>query len=124
MSAPNIPPRFAPQLEIPVELAIALMEAASRSVRESMQRYRRSRRPRRGDTLKPGPETPLWNELRHAVRGQLTRYGDKARLGRLLGLPRQRVNDLLKEERYLPDAERTLLILVWLQMRRQGRDLG
>ncbi len=65
----------------------------------------------------------MWNELAKAVRAQLTRYGDKARLGRLLGLPRQRVHELLLYRRHMPDAERTLLLLAWLSARHQGRDL-
>lgn len=116
--------KFPPQLEIPTTLAIALMEAAVETARVAMRTLPRSRPKRRGQTLRPGPGTPLWNELAEAVRGQLTRYGEKARLGRILGLPRQRVNDLLKAKRHLPDAERTLLLLAWLQTRQQGRDLA
>ncbi len=125
MSSPMPPPHFPPSLELPVVLATALMAAASESVRASVKAYQRSRRPRQGETLKPGADTPLWNELVSAVRAQLTgRYGEKARLGRVLGLPRQRVNDFLKNDTYLPDAERALLLLVWLQLRRQGHDLA
>jgi hypothetical protein len=123
MSAPGLPPRFPVHLELPAELAVLLMEAAAKSIRASIQQARRHRRPLRGETLKPGVETPLWNELQAAVRAQISRYGEKARLGRVLGLPRQRVNDFLKQRHYLPDAERALLLLVWLQMRREGRDL-
>ena len=125
MSSPTFIPRFPPQLELPIELAAALMEAASNSVRASLQTQRRRRRPRRGETLRPGADTPLWNELITAVRAQLTgRYGEKVRLGRVLGLPRQRVNDFLQKRSYLPDAERALLLLVWLQLRRQGHDMA
>jgi hypothetical protein len=123
VSAPQFPARFPAQLELPAELAVMLMEAAAKSIRASLQQARRARRPRRGETLKPGADTPLWNELATAVRGELSRYGEKARLGRVLGLPRQRIDDFLRARRHLPDAERTLLLLVWLQMRRQGRDL-
>lgn len=123
MSSPQIPPRFPPQLELPAQLAVSLMEAAGRSIRQSIQEARRARRPRRGDTLKPGPETPLWNELVAAVREQLKTYGEKARLARVLGLPRQRVHDFLRSRSSLPDAERTLLLLAWLQLRAKGRDL-
>ena len=123
MSAPHLPPRLPLQLELPAELAVSLMEAAAKSIRAKIEQERRSRRPRRGETLKPGADTPLWNELAAAVRGELSKYGEKARLGRVLGLPRQRVNDFLRERSYLPDAERALLLLVWLQLRREGRDL-
>jgi hypothetical protein len=123
MSSPQLPPRFPPQLELPANLAISLMEAAVKAIRAAAQQAGRNRRPRRGETLKPGVDTPLWDELAHAVRAQLTRHGEKARLGRVLGLPRQRVNDFLNEGSYLLDAERALLLLVWLQLRRQGHDL-
>jgi hypothetical protein len=126
MNSPSFVPQFPPrQLELPIELAIALMDAATSSVRTAVEQHRRKGRPRRGETLKPGADTPLWNELVAAVRAQLTgRYGEKVKLGRVLGLPRQRVNDFLHNRAYLPDAERALLLLVWLQLRRQGQDLG
>ena len=123
MSAPDLPPRLPMQLELPAALAVAWMEAAAKSIQASLQQARRARRPRRGDTLKPGPSTPLWNELAAAVRNELTRYGEKARIARVLGLPRQRVNDFLRRRSYLPDAERALLLLGWLQLRRDSRDL-
>lgn len=124
MKSPEIPLRLPAQLDIPAGLAVALMEAAAASIRKAARETARRRRPHRGETLKPGADTPLWNELAAAVRTQLTRYGDKARLGRVLGLPRQRVNDLLRARRHLPDAERTLLLLVWLHARNEGRDLA
>ena len=113
---------FHPSLERPADIALVLAECAAQSLRRSIAEHRRARRPRRGATLKPGPETPLWNDLRQAVKHELTRHGQKARLGRVLGLPRQRVHDFLMRRHYLPDAERTLLLLVWLHARRNGHD--
>lgn len=110
------------QLQLPAELAVALLEVAAKTARATRHAMHRPRSTRRGQTLRPGGHTPLWNELAAAVRAQLTRYGDKAKLGRLLGLPRQRINDLLIARRYLPDAERTLLLLAWLHSRQQGLD--
>ena len=43
---------------------------------------------------------------------------------RLSGLSRQRVHQLLQEGSACPDAERTLLLLIWLQARLSGRDLS
>jgi len=100
------------------------MTAAVKSIQLARQAAGQPHRPRRGATLKPGRDTPLWNELAAAVQAQLTRRGDKARLGRVLGLPRQRVQDLLRARRHLPDAERALLLLIWLQARAEGRDLA
>lgn len=99
------------------------MEATIKSVQRTVQIARAHRRRRRGATLKPGRQTPLWNGLAAAVQSQLTRYGEKARLARVLGLPRQRVHELLRARHHLPDAERALLLLVWLQARQDGRDL-
>ncbi len=115
-----------PRLEIPIKLAELLLDAAVVSARAAAKAGKSAaHRPRRGQlTLKPGPETPLWNELAAAVEGAFQRYGDKARLGRILGLPRQRIHDLLRQRRHLPDAERTLLLLVWLSARSQGKDLA
>ena len=113
-----------PQLNLPSTLAAALMDAAVKSVKLSAQAVRAHRRQRRGGTLKPGTETPLWNELAAAVQAHLARYGEKARLARVLRLPRQRVHEFLRSRRHLPDAERTLLLLIWLQARNEGRDLG
>ena len=124
MSSP-LPPRVVPApLAIPLDLATNLAEAAARSLRQKVKLAGRQFRPQRGRTIKPGTDTPLWNELAATVRGQLIRRGEKVRLARLLGLPRQRVHEFLLERRSLPDAERTLLLLVWLQARREGRDLA
>jgi hypothetical protein len=115
--------RLPPQLELPAELAAILLDAAVRTAKATARKTTERRRGRRGQTLKPGLETPLWNELSRAVRIRLERYGEKARLGRMLGLPRQRVHELLMSRRHLPDAERTLLLLVWLHSRQHGRKL-
>jgi hypothetical protein len=91
------------------------------------QRAARARLPRRasgpGRTLRPGPDTPLWNELIRQVRPQLRRRGSKNLLAHLLGIPRQRLYVCLKARRGLLDAERTLLLLAWLQARQRGRTL-
>lgn len=117
------PPQLPAALGIPLDLATALAEAAVKSIRQRARQTARERRPRRGLTLKPGADTPLWNELAAAVRAQLVRRGEKAKLARLLGLPRQRLHEFLRERCALPDAERTLLLLVWLHARREGREV-
>ena len=113
-----------PQFHLPAALATALAEAAVKSLRAAAKLAPVARLPRRGATLKPGRATPLWNELAAAIHGQLARRGEKAKLGRVLGLPRQRIHDLLRARKHLPDAERALLLLVWLQARSEGRDLA
>ncbi len=98
-----------------------LAQAAARRANTS---YREYRRVRRGSTLRPGPNTPLWNEVARLANEELNRYGAKARLGRILGVPRQRVHQYVMDRTACPDAERTLLLLAWLQARRAGRDFA
>jgi hypothetical protein len=100
-----------------------LILAAGASAKAARASYRKRLRRPRGHTLRPGPETPLWNEVVLAAREQLSAYGAKARLARILGVPRQRVHQYLRASTACPDAERTLLLLAWVQARRNGRDL-
>ncbi len=124
MSSPQIPSTWPVQLAFPAELSLIIAEAAADSIRRALQPARTARRPHRGSTLRPGVQTPLWTVLAATVRARLTRYGEPAKLARLLGLPRQRVHELLNSRTHQPDAERTLLLLIWLQARTEGRDLG
>ena len=124
MRSTSLQPKLPPALEIPAELSLALVDAAVKSIAAAAKEFRRTRRQKRGETLKPGIDTPLWNELAAAVRAQLTSHGQKARLARVLRLPRQRMQDILKTGHQMPDAERTLLLLVWLHARRHGHDLA
>jgi hypothetical protein len=103
-------------------IAGTLVVAAEATARAARRNYRARRRSPRGNVLRPGPETPLWNELAREVAAQLTRYGEKAKLARLLGIPRQRLHVLLVAKNACPDAERALQLLVWLQARRRGID--
>jgi hypothetical protein len=103
-----------------VEFLILAAEASAKAARAAYRK--RTRRPR-GGTLRPGPETPLWNELVVAAREQLSGYGAQARLARVLRVPRQRVHQYLRATTACPDAERALLLLVWVQARRNVRDL-
>lgn len=109
-----------PRLDILDPLALALDAAATATARSAKKVLRSRRRP--GATLSPGPDTPLWNELVAECRASLVRYGDKARLARILGVPRQRVHQLLVERTACPDAERTLRLLLWLAHQRRGRE--
>lgn len=97
-------------LEIPVGAAIHTARKA----------YREHTRKRRGATLRPGPATPLWNELVTLAAPHVTRYGDKARLARVLGVPRQRVHEYLVSRSACPDTERALRLLAWVVARRSG----
>jgi hypothetical protein len=98
-----------------------LFEAAD-SARRAAGKLKR-RPPKRGLTLQPGPDTPLWNELVRQVVPLLAKRGSKAQLARILGLDRQRLQVCLKARTGALDAERTLLLLAWLAAKRQGREL-
>lgn len=106
------------------ELGLALFEAAAATARLAARQGRRLRpRSQRNHTLKPGAATPLWNELVKQAAPFLRRRGTKARLARVLGVPRQRLQDCLKARRACLDAERTLLLLCWVAEQKQGREL-
>jgi hypothetical protein len=103
--------------EIIEGLQWAALEVASRIA--TARRLRRV--PKRSQSLLPGPDTPLWNELVRQVRPRLRRRGSKNFLAHLLGIPRQRLYVCLTAKRACLDAERTLLLLAWLHNRQQGR---
>jgi hypothetical protein len=90
---------------------------------EARASARRCLAPRRksGGTMRPGRDTPLWNKLSAEVTPLLKQRGEKAQLARLLGLHRQAVNEFFASGSRMPDAERTLLLLEWLRVRRARR---
>jgi hypothetical protein len=118
------PGPLSPRLAIPLILAEALFDAAARTARDAARRGIQSRWPRRrGHALRPGSDTPLWNELVQQALPLLRKRGSKAKLARILGLPRQRLQDCLKAQTACLDGERTLLLLCWISARHQGREL-
>lgn len=116
-------PRTLGLAALPGELAILLFESVWDAAACAANARRRRRTPKRGLTLQPGPDTPLWNELVRQVRPHLGKRGSKAQLARILRVSRQRVYVCLKAEQGFLDAERTLLLLAWLCARNQGREL-
>ena len=56
----------------------------------------------------------MWNEIRQRLRHHLEPRGAKTVLAREIGLPRQRLNEFLREGSAMPDAERTLMLVAWL----------
>ncbi len=99
-----------------------LLEITEREIRRTASRSKRRRsRTGIGETLHPGPDTPLWLALAREIERQLTRRGEKVNLARELGLSRQRLHVLIKAKTGLPDAERALMLLSWLLKRRAGR---
>ena len=115
-------PYIHPQLRLPLDLAGAILDAASLMARQTPQAYRLVFPPaHRGATLRPGKATPLWNELRAQLRPHLKKRGEQANLARVLGLPRQQINAFVTGGGRMPDAERTLQLMAWLLAVRQGR---
>ena len=103
----------------PVE---AVLGAISNLARASARKRMSARRPKvGGTTIRPGADTPLWNQLVAEVRPLLKVRGEKAQLARLLGVQRQAVNEYFVSRRRMPDAERVLLLQEWLRVRKSGK---
>lgn len=97
-----------------VEPLLLLIESLGvEIVRELRKRSRPRARPR-GRILRPGIETPHWLALVELARPHLRRRGAKALLARELGLHKGRVSQFFSRQTAMPDAERTLLLLIWL----------
>lgn len=105
-----------------IELLLSAMgglEAAARDLAVAARKRADDRRPRRsrGGTLRPGTDTQLWNALSTAVKTQLDKRGERALLARELGVHRARIGEYFDQQTAMPDAERTLLLLLWLNRR-------
>ena len=102
-------------LEAEFEVAVTF---ASKRIHHAL----RQRRKGSYKTRKPGVETPLWLICATMIKRELKPYGTKVRLARYLGIPKQRLQNFLKERSRLPDAELTLRMLHWLAAKRAGID--
>jgi len=110
-----------PRLDGVLELMLILWQAAAQPAQKPVRR-RAKDLSGKNCTLRPGSETPLWNQLVKTVRPLLRQRGSKALLARELGLPRQRVHEFLVGRTAQPDAERALFILAWVARRwRRGQ---
>ncbi len=83
---------------------------------EAARKYVADRRRRTGlgATLRPGPDTLLWNALADRVQPHLETWGTQTLLARELEVPRQRVHEFFIARTRMPDAERMLRVLTWL----------
>jgi hypothetical protein len=104
------------------ELLLALGRLAVDQAQQVARRRKEARRPRKGASLRPGDETPLWNAVVERVRPHLRTRGAKANLARVLEVPRQRVHDYFVAGTQMPDAERMIHVLLWLSVRESGAD--
>lgn len=112
-----------PRLDPIIAVTGGLQLAARELVRQA-QASRPTPRRKRGETLRPGPGTPMWSALVEAIRPYLAKRGERARLARLLGLDAARIHEYFVKNSAMPDAERTLLLIQWLALRRAGRPPG
>jgi hypothetical protein len=112
-----------PRIKVWLDLGGFLYDAAELAA-QSAKRLLSERRRGSYATRRPGAETPLWNICAEQLRIELKPVGSKVRLARFLGIPKQRLNDFLKSNDRLPDAELTLQLLNWLAQKRAGRDLS
>jgi hypothetical protein len=119
----GLPPQMRPVgavIGILEELGALAVEQAQRAG----QRRKDARRPRRGATLRPGEDTPLWSAVVEKMRPHLRVRGAKANLARVLEVPRQRVHDYFVSGTQMPDAERMIQVLLWLAAREAGAPVG
>ncbi len=117
------PPIYSARLRETLRLAEGLAIVAQAMMAAAQKQVAKSTRISRGQTLRPGAHTPMWNALANAVHPRVRgRYGAQSKLARILGVPPQRVHDYLVARTAAPDAERTLQLLVWLAQRDAGRD--
>jgi hypothetical protein len=140
----GLPPAMKPT-EVLLGILDELGELAGYSAQCAAQSRKDSRRARKGATLRPGADTPLWSAVVEKARPHLRlrgakaylarvlnvprqrvndyfvsgtqMRGAKANLARVLNVPRQRVNDYFVSGTQMPDAERMLQVLLWLTAR-------
>lgn len=116
--------RFPRPLDDMAELLEVLSSAAVKKAKTMGARKAPARSRHQGVIRRPGPETPLWNELTAAVRPYLVRRGSKSNLARILGVPRQRIYQYITRPTAMPDAETVLHLVLWLAVQKKTIDKG
>ncbi|MCU0791756.1 MAG: hypothetical protein MUE42_02635 [Opitutaceae bacterium] len=94
----------------------AILEETAREMTKEARKRAEPRRPRtrRGTTLRPGADTPLWNALAEMSRPLVQKRGARAILARELGVHRARIGEYFDKHSAMPDAERALRLFVLL----------
>lgn len=109
-------------LKLTRALVETLVEAARVAAIKSAHLVRPApRRRSRGQTLRPGTETPLWNALAAEITPLLKQHGARALLARELGIHGSRGTEFFVRRAAMPDAERTLELITWLGRQRHLR---
>ena len=108
---PYVHPRLATLFSI-----AEVLELAAREMAIEARKRKDTRKPKsgRGTTLRPSMETPLWNAMIAMVKPHLKQRGKRALLARELRLHRPRIGEYFDRQSAMPDAERTLELLIWL----------
>lgn len=93
-----------------------VLEMAARELAVEARKRVDSRKPRtkRGATLRPSDETPLWNAVVTMMKPHLKRRGQRALLARELAVHRARIGEYFDRQSAMPDAERALQLLIWI----------
>lgn len=93
-----------------------VLELAARELAVEARKKIDARKPKsgRGATLRPSAATPIWNSVVTMVKPHLKQRGKRALLARELGLHRARIGEYFDRQSAMPDAERTLELLIWL----------
>lgn len=109
-----------------LKLTDALVETLVEAARVAAIKATHSARPAprrrsRGQTLRPGADTPLWNALIAEVAPLLKQHGARALLARELGVHGSRITEFFVRREAMPDAERTLELITWLGRQRHLR---
>ncbi|MFA5263276.1 MAG: hypothetical protein WC378_05580 [Opitutaceae bacterium] len=112
-----------PHLTQAMQIGGLLYDLAEITIRQAQAKAKNpSIRRRKGCTLRPGPATPLWNELLRQAKPFLQKRGAKVELARILGIPRQRIHEYFRSGTAIPDAERCILLICWVSTRQQGKE--
>lgn len=99
-------------IDILLEAADVLAEERRAKAAKAAKSSKRAARAL-GTTLRPGPDTVLWNTVVGQLAPFVSRRGNQAKLGRVLGVPRQRIHAYFVARTQMPDAERLLILLTW-----------
>ncbi|MBA3849311.1 MAG: hypothetical protein C0502_04870 [Opitutus sp.] len=99
-----------------------LVDASVLAVQSGVRKLRPAPvRKSRGATLRPGAETPLWLALSDKARPLLRRRGARTLLARELGVHCSRITEYFLKQNAMPDAERTIQLMIWLAREQRMR---
>ncbi len=89
-----------------------LIDASREIAAERSRKVAKAAKGRR--TASEAAQGTLWASLADRVEPLLKKRGEKAKLGRELGVSRQQIYAYFNTRTVAPDAERTLRLIVWL----------